>query len=772
MHITWIDWVIVVASILICFVPALFLAKRSSGSTAEFFASGRSVPWWLAGLSMVATTFSSDTPNWVTEQVRKYGVAGNWQWWAFVLTGVATVFFFARLWRRSGVMTDLEFYEHRYSGTAASVVRGFRALYLGLFFNCFIMGMVTLAACKIANILFGMPAWQTIVICGALNIFFAQHSGLWGVLVIDMVQFFIKMTAVFAAAWFSLVEVGERLVGKGAGGWAGLKAMVAKLSTQQVVLPKVQKMVDGVAQVKDGIPVMVDGQPVMSVISGTGQPILDMLPNFTMTELSLMIFIVPIAIGWWANWYPGAEPGGGSYIAQRMLASKSEKDSLGGTLFFNIAHYVLRPWPWIITALCSIIIYPDLASIAAAFPDADKAMIGHDSAFPAMLMFLPVGFVGLMIGGLIAANSSTILTHLNWGSSYLVHDFYRRFIKKDASESHYINAGRLSTVLLYVVAAGLSYVLESAQSAFQVLISVGAGTGSLYIVRWYWHRVNAWAEVVAMVSSVAVTVMFLLCDKLGSGNGGLTLAAMGALMLMLGMVTDERYKPEFSARIIVGYALPFLPLAIVMIGSAPDAATMVMAFVALAFCIRRLFVSDVQGEPTMHTSLRLAGLLVIASGLVVKGLTDLTLAETLLGGGFAHRTLWTVGLTTLSWLAACFLAPATDRATLLAFYRKVKPAGPGWTDIRAAAGISDTEIAQENRIGSAFVGWIAGCVLIWASLFAIGNFLYSSGDPKRLTMAWVLTAVTAVSGYVLLKVTQQLWADSTASQEREDAKRV
>ena len=772
MHITWIDWVIVAASILICFVPALFLAKRSSGSTAEFFASGRSVPWWLAGLSMVATTFSSDTPNWVTEQVRKYGVAGNWQWWAFVLTGVATVFFFARLWRRSGVMTDLEFYEHRYSGTAASVVRGFRAIYLGLFFNCFIMGMVTLAACKIANILFGMPAWQTSVICGILNVVFAAHSGLWGVLVIDMVQFFIKMTAVFAAAWFSLVEVGERLVGKGAGGWAGLKALVAKLSTQQVILPKVQKMVDGVAQVKDGIPVMEDGQPVMSVISGTGQPILDMLPNFTMTELSLMIFIVPIAIGWWANWYPGAEPGGGSYIAQRMLASKSEKDSLGGTLFFNIAHYVLRPWPWILTALCSIIIYPDLASIAAAFPDADKAMIGHDSAFPAMLKFLPVGFVGLMIGGLLAANSSTILTHLNWGSSYLVHDFYRRFIKKDASESHYINAGRLSTVLLYVVAAGLSYVLESAQSAFQVLISVGAGTGSLYIVRWYWHRVNAWAEVVAMVSSVAVTVMFLLCDKLGSGNGGLTLAAMGALLLMLGMVTDERYKPEFSARIIVGYALPFLPLAIVMIGSAPAAATMVMAFVALAFSIRRLFVSDVQGEPTMHTSLRLAGLLVIASGLVVKGLTDLTLAETLLGGGFAHRTLWTVGLTTLSWLAACFLAPATDRATLLAFYRKVKPAGPGWTDIRAEAGISDAEIAQENRIGSAFVGWISGCALIWGSLFAIGNFLYASGDPKRLTMAWVLTAVTLVSGYVLLKTTQQLWADSTASQAREDAKRV
>ena len=633
MNITWIDWVIVAASILICFVPALFYAKRSSESTSEFFASGRSVPWWLAGLSMVATTFSSDTPNWVTEQVRKYGVAGNWQWWAFVLTGVATVFFFARLWRRSGVMTDLEFYEHRYSGKSASVVRGFRAIYLGLFFNCFIMGMVTLAACKIANILFGMPAWQTIVICGVLNIFFAQHSGLWGVLIIDMVQFFIKMTAVFAAAWFSLKEVGRRLVNDDSA-WAGLKALVAKLSDQQVVTSSA-------------------GVPTMSAVDGKGQPLLDILPNFSMPELALMIFIVPIAIGWWANWYPGAEPGGGSYIAQRMLASKSEKDSLGGTLFFNVAHYVLRPWPWIITALCSIIIYPDLASIQSAFPAADPTKIGHDSAFPAMLKFLPVGFVGLMIGGLLAANSSTILTHLNWGSSYLVHDFYRRFVKKDATEGHYINVGRLSTVVLYLFAAYLSTQMSSAQQAFQILISIGSGTGLLYIVRWFWWRVTAWCEIVAMVMSL-----------------------------------------------VTFFAVPrFLP----------------------------------------HL-------------------------------GFAETTLVQVGLTTLAWVITAYVGPQTDRATLLSFYRKVKPAGPGWTDIRAEAGISDAEVAQENRSGAAFVGWIAGCLVIWSSLFAIGNFLYAAGDPKRLTMAWILTGVFAVSGYVLLRITRQLWADSTASQAREDAR--
>ena len=634
MHITWIDWVIVAVSILVCFVPALFLAKRSGSSTSEFFASGRSVPWWLAGLSMVATTFSSDTPNWVTEQVRKYGVAGNWQWWAFVLTGVATVFFFARLWRRSGVMTDLEFYEHRYSGRAASIVRGFRALYLGLFFNCFIMGMVTLAACKIANILFGMPAWQTIVICGILNVVFAAHSGLWGVLVIDMVQFFIKMTAVFAAAWFSLVEVGRRLVNDPSA-WAGLKALVEKLSTQQVVTTQ--------------------GVPVMSVSNGTGQPILNLLPNFSMSELALLIFILPIAVSWWANWYPGAEPGGGSYIAQRMLASKSEKDSLGGTLFFNIAHYVLRPWPWIITALCSIIVYPDLAAIKAAFPAADPHLIGHDSAFPAMLTFLPVGFVGLMIGGLIAANSSTILTHLNWGSSYLVHDFYRRFMVKDASETHYVNVGRLSTVLLYVVAAVLSLFMTSAQAAFQVLLSIGAGTGLLYIARWFWWHVSAWCEVVAMVMSLVTAVG-------------------------------------------VPRALP-------------------------------------------HAD-------------------------------FATTTLWQVGVTTAAWLLTAFMGPPTDRKTLIAFVQKVKPAGPGWTAVRAEAGITDGEIAEENRIGAAFVGWMAGCALIWGALFAIGNFLYAAGDPSRLSLAWILTAVTAISGYVLLRVTRQLWADSTASQVRDKARMV
>ncbi len=618
MHLKLIDWVIVTVSVLICFVPALFFGKRAGKSTSEFFASGRSVPWWLAGLSMVATTFSSDTPNWVTEQVRKFGVAGNWQWWAFVLTGVSTVFFFARLWRRSGVMTDLEFYEIRYSGKAASLVRGFRAIYLGLFFNCFIMGMVTLAGCKIANILFGMPPWQTILFCGLFNVVFAAHSGLWGVLVIDMVQFFIKMTAVVAAAYFGLKEVAHK-TGVGDSAFAGLKQLVATLGTRQVNL-------------------LNDGTPVMSAINGMGQPVLDILPNFSL-DLALMIFLVPIAIGWWANWYPGAEPGGGSYIAQRMLASKSEKDSLGGTLFFNLAHYVLRPWPWIITALCSIIIFPELKDIQLAFPEADPKLIGHDSAFPAMLKFLPTGFVGLMVGGLIAASSSTILTHLNWGSSYLVHDFYRRFISSSATERHYVNVGRACTVGLYIVAALLSQVMSSAQEAFEILISIGAGTGLLYLLRWFWWRINAWCEVVAMVSSFAISVTFFVMKK-------------------------------------TGHPLPF--------------------------------------------------------------------AQTVIGS---------VVFTTICWVITAFVSAPTQREKLVAFYRKVHPAGPGWSKVRQDAGVTEAEAAQHgDHMGMATVGWISGCAVIWSSLFAIGNFLYG-----RTQSALILSGVFVVSGTVLLYVVNHLW---------------
>jgi Na+/proline symporter len=599
MHLQAIDWIIVVVALGVCFLPALFFGKRSSKGTSEFFASGRSVPWWLAGLSMVATTFSSDTPNLVTDIVRRQGVAGNWCWWAFVLTGVSTVFFYARLWRRSGVMTDLEFYEIRYSGTAASVVRGFRSIYLGFFFNCVIMASVNLAACKIAGVLFGLERWQTLLAVGVLNVAFAAHSGLWGVLVIDMIQFFIKMSAVIAAAYFAvkLPQVG------------GLEGMVDKLSN----LP-----------------------------GPGGINYLNILPDFSNHwDIALAVFIMPIAVQWWAVWYPGAEPGGGSYIAQRMLASKSEKDSLGGTLFFNVAHYCLRPWPWILVGLCSIIVYPELSDIQREFPHLDPKLLGHDAAYPAMLKFLPVGWIGLMVAGLVAANSSTILTHLNWGASYLVHDFYRRFVCKDADEAHYVLAGRLATVGLFVAAAGLTFVLESAKDSFDLILQVGAGTGLLYLVRWFWWRVTAWCEVVAMISSFAISILWVVLhgQKISLGT---------------------------------------------------------------------------------HIEL-----------------------------------LVTIGFTTVCWLLTAYLGPQTDRQTLIEFYQKIRPFGPGWAPIRQELALSgkDQELeATGENIPLALLGWVSGCTAIWSSLFAVGNYLYG-----RMDYAYGLTAVFVVSGLVLIRVINRLW---------------
>ena len=464
---------------------------------------------------MVATTFSSDTPNLVANFVRTEGVAGNWRWWAFTLTGVATVFFYARLWRRSGVLTDLEFYELRYSGKAASAVRGFRAVYLGLFFNCIIMATVNLAACKIAAVLFGFERWQTLLAVGLLNVVFATHAGLWGVLVIDMVQFFIKMAAVIAAAYFAveLPQVG------------GMHGLVEKLSHMP---------------------------------GPHGINYLNMLPDFTNNwDLAVAVFILPIAVQWWAVWYPGAEPGGGSYIAQRMLASKSEKDALAGTLFFNVAHYVLRPWPWILVVLASLIVYPQLSDIQTAFPHLDPSLIGHDIAYPAMLRFLPVGWIGLMLGGLIAANSSTILTHLNWGASYLVHDFYRRFINTGAPDSHYVKAGRVATVLLFVGSSATVFALDTAAASFNIILQVGAGTGLLYLVRWFWWRVTAWCEIVAMVSSFVVSIVLLVLAKNGAPVPSaqalvLTVAVTTVCWIAtayLGPKTDERVLIEFYQKV-------------------------------------------------------------------------------------------------------------------------------------------------------------------------------------------------------------------------------
>jgi solute:Na+ symporter, SSS family len=468
MHLTDLDWVIVVVSLGVSFVPAIVLAARAGRNITEFFAAGRQAPWWLIGISLVATTFSTDTPNLVTNFVRDGGVAENWVWWSFLLTGMATVFFYARLWRRSRVLTDLEFYELRYAGRAASFVRGFRAIYLGLFFNCWIIATVNLALVKIAGVLFGWPRAETLAISVVVPIVFAATAGLWGVMVTDLIQFCITMTSAFAAAYFAIHA-------PGVGGLHGLIAHVER--------------VNGGA--------------------------LSILPNFKDWHAALAVFVIPITVLWWSVWYPGAEPGGGSYVAQRMLAARSESDALFGTFTFQVMHYALRPWPWIVVALASTIVYPSLHAISVRFPNVAPGLIGNDIAYPAMLVFLPSGFAGFMVAGIFAAYRSTIETHLNWGTSYLVHDFYQRFVRPGSSQRELVLAGRLVTALLMVLGVLFTLLLDNAKNAFDLLLSIGAGTGLIYLMRWFWWRINAWSEVSAMLASFVVSLAFFVAAKLG-----------------------------------------------------------------------------------------------------------------------------------------------------------------------------------------------------------------------------------------------------------------
>ncbi|MEK6253367.1 MAG: Na+:solute symporter, partial [Gemmatimonadales bacterium] len=453
------DWTVVAAYGALALIVGLYFARRAGTGTAEFFLSGRKLPWWMLGTSMVATTFSTDTPNLVTDLVRTGGVSQNWLWWAFLITGMCTVFFYAKLWRRSGVFTDMGFYELRYSGKPAAFLRGFRALYLGVFFNVMIMATVTLAAIKIGSVLLGIDKYTTVLIAGTITVIYSATSGLWGVVVTDLLLFVIAMVGALAAAYYALAQ-------PEVGGLAGL-----------VSHPE---------------------------IAGK----LALLPDFTDWKVAVPVFVVPIAVQWWATWYPGAEPGGGGYVAQRMLASRNETDAMKATLWFNIAHYALRPWPWILVALASLAVYPTLDSLAVAFPNVDPSILKHDLAYPAMLVFLPHGLLGLVVASLAAAYMSTISTHLNWGASYVVDDFYRRFLVPDRDERHYVAVARLSTVGLIALALLVSLWLQNALQAFQILLQIGAGTGMIFLLRWFWWRINAWSEISAMVISFAVAVWF------------------------------------------------------------------------------------------------------------------------------------------------------------------------------------------------------------------------------------------------------------------------
>jgi len=580
MQLVRLDWLVVFLYGVVALVVGLVFARRAGRGTQEFFLSGRKAPWWLLGTSMVATTFSTDTPNLVTDMVRTGGVSQNWLWWAFLITGMSTVFFYAKLWRRSGAFTDIGFYELRYSGGIAAFLRGFRALYLGVFFNVMIMAAVTLAAIKIAGVLLGVDKYTTVLIAGTVTVIYSATSGLWGVVVTDLVLFAIAMIGSVAAAYYAVAH-------PAVGGLAGL-----------ISHPALQGR-------------------------------LSLLPDFSDWRVAATVFVIPVAIQWWSTWYPGAEPGGGGYVAQRMLAARNERESMRATLWFNIAHYALRPWPWIVVALASLIVYPNLEAITARFPGLDPSIVRHDLAYPAMLIFLPQGLLGLVVASLAAAYMSTISTHLNWGASYIVDDFYRRFVARHRDERHYVTVGRLSTVVLIILAGMVSLWLENALQAFRILLQIGAGTGLIFLLRWFWWRISAWSELAAMTISFVVAVYFE-------------------------------------------------------------------------------FVHEAVGLPALDPSLRLV-----------------------LG----------VAITTVVWLTVTLLTPATDTATLQAFYDRIRPFNRGW---RAAVRTGPTE----GSFTAALLAWFLGCAVVYAALFGTGYFLYGEARYGMLCMLVVVFAATGIFKYL------------------------
>lgn len=567
MKLVTIDWVIIAAYFLLSLVIGLYYARRAGRSTEEYFLSDRSMPWWLAGTSMVATTFAADTPLAVTEMVARNGVAGNWLWWSMLFSGMLTVFFFARLWRRARVMTDVEFVELRYSGTPAAFLRGFRALYLGLPINLIIMGWVNLGMAKILSGTLGLAKWQALGLCLGITFIYSILSGFWGVVVTDAVQFVIAMAGSIALAVFAVNAVG------------GLDNLKLRLADVTPVGSTEAFGVDG------AIRLLPDGSAIW------------MLP--------LLTLVVYLGVNWWASWYPGAEPGGGGYVAQRIFSAKNEKHGLMATLWFNIAHYALRPWPWIIVALCSLVLYNG----TTPNPETGKP----DAAFgyvQVMNDYLPIGFRGLLLASFAAAYMSTIATQMNWGASYIINDFYRRFVRREASESHYVFASRLATLIIVLLSIVVTYFMNRITSGWELVLALGAGTGLVYILRWYWWRVNAWSEIAAMAC---------------------------ALVISLGLRQFEIF----------------------------DAATPL---------------------------------------------------------GFAQQILVTVGITTAVWLVATLITAPEPMEKLVRFYSNVRPAGPGWRPVSKASGVP--EITGE--IWPNLLNWVLGIVLVYATLFSIGELIFGT----------------------------------------------
>ena len=457
MSLSFFDWVVIATYFLLSVIIGVFGAKKAGKDTRSFFLASGNMSWWLLGISMVATTFSTDTPNLVTDLVRQKGVSGNWVWWSFILTGMLTVFIYAKLWHRSGVMTDVEFYELRYSGKAASFLRAFRALYLGLIFNVLVMGTVSLAAIKFGEIVLGWPGWLTLLIACSITLLYSTLGGLRAIIITDFFQFILAM---IGSIWACIYILNLKQVG-------GMKNLLAH--------PNVQDKIS-------------------------------LFPNFSEPDHWIPILFVPLAVQWWASYYPGAEPGGGGYIAQRMFSAKDESSAIKASLLFNITHYAIRPWPWIIIALSSLIIFPELNDIRYQFPQLSSNKIGHDIAYPAMLVLLPSGLLGLVAASLIAAFMSTMSTQVNLGASYLVNDLYSRFINPSAEEKQLVMAGRVFSVLTIFLGASVGLFLTNAKQAFSLLLLLGSGTGLIYILRWFWWRINAYTEIIAMISSLIIAI--------------------------------------------------------------------------------------------------------------------------------------------------------------------------------------------------------------------------------------------------------------------------
>jgi solute:Na+ symporter, SSS family len=605
-----IDWLIIIIFFLILLSIGFISSRNAGKNTTNFFLSGRNMPWWLLGVSMVATTFSADTPNLVTDMVRTGGVASNWLWWAFLLTGMLTVFVYAKLWNRSKVMTDLEFYELRYSGKTAAFLRGFRAIYLGFFFNVMVIASVSLAFIKIAAVMLGLQPATALIIAAVVVVLYSGLGGLKSILWTDLFQFsFAMFGAVIAAVYVARSpEIG------------GLSALFS--------------------------------HPLVS-------DKLSLVPSISQPELFLSIFLIPIAIQWWAAWYPGAEPGGGGYVAQRMLSAKNETHAVSATLLFNFFHYALRPWPWIIVGLGSLIIFPDIQSMVDAFPDVSTQYIKNDFAYPAMLReFLPAGLLGLVVASLIAAFMSTVASQLNWGSSYLVNDFYGRFYNPGATEKQKVRFGRISTITLMIFSVLLALVLQNALQAFQYLLMIGAGTGLIYILRWFWWRVNAYSELAAMAAAGLFSFIFILIENFVMQS------------------TGEGRVEVFGIAASVSYWNIF-------------------------------------------------------------------------------KFTGVVALTTLSWLTVTFLTHPVSEETLRNFYRKIRPGGPGWKAVVDRAKADNIILIKESDlrwdVPTGILCMMLGCVMIYSTLFAIGNLLYSNLPTT------IIFAVLAISsGFLLTRFWKKL----------------